>query len=88
LSSGPDVGGLTINPTATWPMVFEQSDTEANFVSCALTAVSMFVSSKYPPRKPHSPVKPLEMEWKLTSGIFEFRSLTIFLKLMNGGASP
>jgi hypothetical protein len=53
-------GGLAITPTATWPTWLGLRFTEASLYSSWPVAGSTLVSSKYPPRKPHSPHTPFE----------------------------
>jgi hypothetical protein len=40
------------------------SEIDASLYICALTSAGMPRTSKYPPRRPHSPRKPLLMLWK------------------------
>src|SRR5690606_19869208 len=49
--------------TASCPVTFEQSFTEAILYSCIFTSCPSPTNSTYPPRSPHSPTMPLLVEW-------------------------
>ena len=50
----------------------------------AMTFSGTFVHSKYPPRRPHSPITPVEMEWKEMSGTLDCISIRTFLNDVKG----
>mmetsp|Transcript_15689 Transcript_15689/g.53192 ORF Transcript_15689/g.53192 Transcript_15689/m.53192 type:complete len:208 (-) Transcript_15689:486-1109(-) len=64
--SSPGDGGATMSPMATCPTVLEHSCREPSFCCWNMYASSKPCSCMNPPRSPHSPMKPLEVECSVT----------------------
>ena len=68
--------------------MFEQSSIDLSLYNISFAYSSKLCVSKYPPRKPHSPIIPLETEWSDISST-EFlkgspNSARTFLNEING----